>query len=283
MKHISHDKIASTQSLVGQDPLSPYTQALRAHFPSREEILREARQQTQRQRGLKKVAAGVAMCLLFAMSWYMDPVLQRESLQTAVGQQASFALKDGSQVTLNTDSMLVVEQHVYSRQLRLQQGEALFSVKHAWRPFTVYAHQTEIRDIGTIFNVRNTAQGADVTVVKGMVEVVTAAATQRLTCNQAVSSGEGRLSLPRKVSAEAATAWQQGRMMFDATPLNEVVAELQRYRAGQIVIKDKRIGQYPLSGEYDIRGIDALIDVLPDILPVHVEHRADQSVEIRHR
>lgn len=278
-----HDQFARPEPLAAEDQLSPYTQALREHFPSREEILREAKLQTQRRRGLKKAAGAVVACLTLAFSWYIDPVLQRESLQTAVGQQASYRLKDGSEVTLNTNSIVVVEQHLYSRQLQLPQGEALFRVQHGWRPFTVYAHQTTVRDIGTVFNVRNTAQGAEVTVIEGMVEVTTGSAKQLLGQHQTLRSEAGTLSGMRYLSTESATAWQQGRLMFDAQPLSAVVAEVQRYYPGQIEITDQRVGQYQLSGEYDIHGIDALINVLPEILPVRVERHADQSVVIRHR
>lgn len=283
MMHIRHDELSRAEPFAGEDHLSPYTQALREHFPSREEILREAKRQTQRQRGLKKTAGAVASCLALALSWYIDPVLQRESLQTAVGQQATYRLKDGSEVTLNTNSVLVVEQHLYSRQLQLPQGEALFRVQHGWRPFTVYANQTTIRDIGTAFNVRNTAQGAEVTVIEGMVEVTSGSAKQLLGQHQTLRSEAGALSGIRHISTESATAWQQGRLMFDAQPLSEVVAELQRYHPGQIEIADKRVAQYQLSGEYDIHGIDAMIDVLPEILPVRVDRHADQTVVIRHR
>ena len=119
MMNLQHDQSGRPEPFAGEDPLSPYTQALREHFPSREEILREAKQQTRRQRRLKKTAGVVASCLALALSWYIDPVLQRESMQTAVGQQATYHLKDGSEVTLNTNSLLIVEQHLYSRQLRL--------------------------------------------------------------------------------------------------------------------------------------------------------------------
>lgn len=283
MIRVSRDALDRPESSVAEDHLSPYAQALREHFPSREEILHEAKRQTQRRRQLKNTVGAVASCLALALSWYIDPVLHSESLQTAVGQQATYHLKDGSEVTLNTNSVLVVEQHLYSRQLQLPQGEALFRVQHGWRPFTVSAQQTTIRDIGTVFNVRNTSHGAEVTVIEGMVEVTTGSARQLLIHNQTLRAESGALSAIRTTSAASATAWQQGRLMFDAQPLSAVVAELQRYHPGLIEIADKRVGQYQLSGEYDIHGIDALIDVLPEILPVRVERHADQSVVIRHR
>lgn len=264
-----------------QDAISPYKEALREHFPSREALLQEGKRQTRRQRQLKKVTAGVTFLVALALSWVTDPVLHSEHLQTMVGQQASYELKDGSHVDLNTSSVLIVEQHLYSRQLKLTQGEALFTVKHGWRPFTVYANQTQIRDIGTIFNVRNTATGAVVTVVEGSVEVSTVQARRILTKDISVNIREGVISESRCTSADI--AWQQGRLMFDGTPLSEVVSELQRYHRGQIHIADAAMARYRLSGEYDINGIDALLDTLPEIMPVRIDHQADASIVIRQR
>ncbi len=281
MKLNSPDMAALPFQTSTPDALSPYTQALREHFPSREALLEEAKRQTRRQRVLKKVTAGMTLCMALALSWVIDPVWHTEHLHTMVGQQASFDLKDGSHVDLNTNSMLVVEQHLYSRQLTLKQGEALFTAQHGWRPFTVFANQTQIRDIGTIFNVRDTENGALVTVVEGSVEVRTTQAKRILTRDISVTTQNGVISESRCTSANI--AWQQGRLMFDGTPLAEVVSELQRYHRGEIKINDARVAHYRLSGEYDINGINALLDTLPEIMPVHIERLADASVVISHR
>lgn len=281
MKLNSPDMAALPIQTSTLDALSPYTQALREHFPSRKALLEEAKRQTRRQRVLKKVTAGMTLCMAIALSWVIDPVWHTEDLHTMIGQQASFDLKDGSHVDLNTNSVLVVEQHLFSRQLRLKQGEALFTAQHGWRPFTVFANQTQIRDIGTIFNVRNTESGAVVTVVEGSVEVSTAQAQRILTKDISVTTQSGVISESRCTSANI--AWQQGRLMFDGTPLAEVVSELQRYHRGEIKISDARVAGYRLSGEYDIKGINALLDTLPEIMPVHIERQADASVVIRQR
>jgi transmembrane sensor len=243
-------------------------------------VLQEAKRQIRRQQLLKKTTAAVAIPLVFALSWMLDPVLHSESLRTEIGQQVSVSLKDGSHVALNTNSILVVEQHLYSRQLHLKQGEALFTVQHGWRPFTVYANQTEIRDIGTVFNVRNTLDGAVVTVVEGSVEVHTSQAKRVLTKDVSVSTQAGVISESR---CTANIAWQQGRLMFDGTSLADVISELQRYHRGHIEMADAKVAQYRLSGEYDIKGIDALIDTLPEIMPVRVTRRDDNSIVIVHR
>ncbi|MDP8568343.1 FecR family protein [Methylophilus aquaticus] len=280
MKVMAHE-LASTANASAQDALSPYKEALREHFPTREALLQEAKQQTKRQRVLKKVGSGMAMSLALALSWVIDPVWHSENMRTKVGQQASFTLTDGSHVALNTNSALVVEQHLYSRRLYLKQGEALFTAEHGWRPFTVYANQTQIRDIGTIFNVRNTDQGAVVTVVEGSVEVRTPQARRILTRDVSVTTQAGGITESRCSSANI--AWQQGRLMFDGHALASVVDELQRYRHGRIQIADRLAAQYRLSGEFDISGIDTLLDTLPDIMPVSITKKDDGTVLISHR
>jgi transmembrane sensor len=279
MKATAHELSALPQPATANDALTPYKDALREHFPSREALLQEARRQSKRQRVLKKVGSGMALSLALAISWLLDPVWHSEDMHTLVGQQASYTLKDGTHVALNTDSVLVFEQHLYSRRLHLKQGEALFTVEHGWRPLTVYANQTQVRDIGTIFNVRNTAQGAVVTVVEGSVEVRTAHAQRILTRDISVTTQAGMISESRCSSANI--AWQQGRLLFDGTPLADVVAELQRYHRGQIKIADATVAQYRLSGEYDISGINALLDTLPEIMPLRVDRQADATIVIR--
>lgn len=268
--------LAASANASAQDALNPYKEALREHFPSREALLQEAKQQTKRQRVLKKVGNGMAMSLALALSWMIDPVWHSEYLRTKVGQQASFTLKDGSHVALNTNTVLVVEQHLYSRRLHLKQGEALFTVEHGWRPLTVYANQTQIRDIGTIFNVRNTDQGAVVTVVEGSVEVRSRQARRILTRDISVTTQAGEISESRCTSTNI--AWQQGRLVFDGTPLQQAIAEIQRYREAPIVIQDHKVGRMRLSGEYDINAIESLLKTLPLSLGIQARYEADGKV-----
>jgi transmembrane sensor len=276
MKISAHELAPLPNQASANDALNPYKEALREHFPSREALLQEAKRQTQRQRMLKKVTTGVTFSLTLALSWVMDPVWHSEDMHTMVGQQASYTLKDGSHVDLNTNSVLVVEQHFYSRRLHLKQGEALFTVQHGWRPFTVFANQTQIRDIGTIFNVRNTARGAVVTVIEGSVEVRTVNAQRILTKDISVTTQAGTISESRCTSANI--AWQQGRLVFDGTPLREAVAEIQRYRKAPIVIQDSKVGSLRLSGEYDINAIESLLKTLSLSLGIQVSYQTDGKV-----
>ncbi|MGH8447147.1 MAG: hypothetical protein ACREVL_17905, partial [Solimonas sp.] len=74
-----------------------------------------------------------------------------------------------------------------------------------------------------------------------------------------------------------------GRLVFDRTPLREVLAELQRYRTAPLRLADAQIGGLRVSGVFAVDRGDALLDLLPRILPVTVERAADGSVRVSGR
>ena len=90
----------------------------------------------------------------------------------------------------------------------------------------------------------------------------------------ALEAGQGRVP-------QEATAWQQGRMAFDGTPLADAVRQIQRYRGAPVTLADDpALAALRLSGDYDVQGVEALIDALPQALPVRVRRAADGAVHI---
>ncbi len=284
---------ARSKSASAGEALAPFDDALRSRFPSREALLAEARAQTQaqrtRNRSAARTGAGALLAVAVALLWWADPAWQRQEVRTAVGEQATWSLADGSSVTLNTASVLEVQTRLRSRRFALLQGEAAFQVAHGWRPFEVQAGAVAVRDIGTAFGVRRLSgaadSGAQVTVYEGAVEVRGPGDAQPrvLRAGQTITSGAPGTPAARTVDSAVAGAWRDGRLVFDGTPLAEAMAELQRYRSAPIVLADPRVGALRLSGEYDMKGIEALIDALPQALPVTVQRRADGSVQIATR
>lgn len=93
---------------------------------------------------------------------------------TAIGQQKTTTLADGSVVLLNTDSQIEVDYRAGFRDLRLLRGEAHFTVaKDSERPFRVFAGTGKVQAIGTAFSVYLKDQSIDVTVTDGRVSLAT--------------------------------------------------------------------------------------------------------------
>ncbi len=102
-----------------------------------------------------------------------EPFLSSNGLYaTAVGQQQSTTLADGSVVLLNTNSQINVDYNNEYRNIRLLQGEAHFTVaKNAARPFRVYAGNGRVQAVGTAFSVYIKDNTINVTVTEGKVEL----------------------------------------------------------------------------------------------------------------
>lgn len=269
------------------ESLDQYKEALRVRFPGAEEIFRKAEQRQRAHKAVVKAGATTAVIAIFAASlWILDPVYRSETFATAVGETRSRVLADGSTVALNTGSALDVQWRLRSRQLRLARGEAMFRVAHGVRDFIVHTPHASVRDIGTAFNVRldegGGIPGAAVTVVEGAVEVRNGTDAAVLTAGQAVFAAPSGLLPPHATDLAVSTAWQRGKLVFDGTPLHRAVDEIRRYHTASIVldIPDAQASALRLSGEFDHRRIDTLLDLLPTILPVRLQRRPDGEVVI---
>lgn len=202
-----------------------------------------------------------------------------QSYGTAKGEQRSITLPDGSVAQLGADTLLTVEMSANLRQVRLEKGEALFTVAHEERPFEVAAGNGVIRDIGTQFDVRRDERRVTVAVLEGAVEVRhgstaggDAGATLSLSRGQQAFYSEKRLSAASLADEKTVTAWRSGKLVFDGTPLADVVRELSRYHERRIVIADPGLNSLRVSGVFNANNLDGLLRVLPQVLPVQVEN-----------
>nr|WP_315595126.1 FecR domain-containing protein [uncultured Cupriavidus sp.] len=270
------------------DPLAPFKDALSGHFPSKDELLKQARAENDRRRRRALATAVAATCVLTATLWTVDPVWQSSRVATRIGERTTWTLRDGSTIDLNTNSVAVVENHLRSQRVVLEHGEARFTVSHGWRKFIVKAGDTTVLDIGTVFNVRHRpddpARLVDVVVLDGEVAVSTTSAPDPLPllAGRAIEVGPGGAMAERTATPDIA-AWADGRLVLDGTPLRQLVAELQRYRTAPIRIRDDDTGALRLSGDFDINRIESLIDTLPAMLPVAVTRLPDGTVTISRR
>ncbi|MBK5007329.1 FecR family protein [Pseudomonas sp. S32] len=267
------------------DPLTAFERAVRERVPSREAVLAEAKAQTARQRTRKKVlGATVSVLCLAATLWMLDPAWRTDDLRTGYVQRQRLQLPDGSLAVLNSATHLRIEHRLRSRQFELLEGEAAFTVAHGAWPFIVRSQGVTVRDIGTVFNVRSDARGVAVAVLEGAVEVSTASvAPQRLEGGQQVLASNQRLGRVTARAPSQASAWQQGKLRFDGTPLREVLADIRRYRQAPVNLADPRLAHLRVSGEFDTAAIESLIDLLPAILPVIVTRSGNGTVTVSGR
>ncbi len=168
-----------------------------------------------------------------------------KSYRTEVGEQRTFDLEDGSVVYLNARSRIEVAFDAQARDLRLVEGEALFSVRRdPARPFRVHVGDTTVQAIGTQFNVYRREKQTTVAVLEGVVEISRPEQQPaRVSAGEtATMSSAGRIE-NRDRNVVKATAWRQRQLVFEWAPLSEIAAEFNRYnRTPQLRIEDAAIG-----------------------------------------
>jgi transmembrane sensor len=232
------------------------------------------------------VAVGVIAVLSAALYRAGFVERMRADHYTAVGEVRGVTLADGSRVDLNTDSAIAVRYSQAERRIELLRGEAFFNViNDPARPFVVDDASLKARALGTRYAVRapqGTALG-DVRVEEGRVEVTGGRDQVVLEAGDAASlSPQGRLTLG-KSDVASETAWRSGKLVFSGQPLRDVLAALERYRVGRIVVLDGAAAEQRVSGIFDLNDTDHALRVLEESLPVSVTHLTGLMVVVRSR
>ena len=237
--------------------------------------------------------AALTLLAVWLFAWNRtsdDP--NRLTYVTALGEQRSILLEDGSVIKLNTQSSLDVYFSEAARSVKLSAGEAVFYVaKDATRPFQVEAGAAVVKAIGTRFNVYRQASQTVITVMEGRVAVSSAktlpvsatssgpsavkpfaAESVELNQDSQITVLEtGAIVAPAIVDPEAITAWTDRRLVFNAEPLETVVRELNRYNPKKLVFGDQLLSQQTISGVFDANDPEALLAFLQTVGKLHVE------------
>jgi transmembrane sensor len=252
----------------------------------------------------RRWAAAIAVFLLTAVGvhlWVTDRLAGPEPVfhSTQVGAQKTQMLADGSTAHLNTNSLIEVELLPDIRIVRLIRGEAMFEVAHdSSRPFVVYAAESQIRAVGTAFVVRMDSDNIMITVVDGQVQLSKRAMPVGLAPKNEkpdpdailLSQGEAaeidnQHPTPNVIEVELADldrqlAWLQGELVFNDERLENVVEEVNRYVPGSILIDDPDLRDVRVSGRFEIRDPDALLEAIQLSFNVRVDYHDSRVIRL---
>jgi transmembrane sensor len=85
------------------------------------------------------------------------------------------------------------------------------------------------------------------------------------------------------VSIERATAWQNGRLVFENEPLSMVVLRVSRYSGRPLRVGDERVSGLRISGVFNTGDVEGFITTVTAYLPVDAQSAPDGAIELRHR
>ncbi len=156
------------------------------------------------------------------------------SVETPRGGEYQVRLPDGTRVWLNASSSLRFPTCFTGPDRRVElTGEAYFEVaKEVNRPFHVKIGQTDIRVLGTHFNVMGYANEKELrtTLLEGKVNVTTSGETKKLVPgNEAVVAANAKSIAVGTGNPEQAVAWKNGFFRFHETGIRAIMRQVERW------------------------------------------------------
>ena len=254
----------------------------------------EGRARALRWPWLAAIAASVAITagVLFGALPSLREVILREYV-TSIGEQRTIALADGSVVSLNARSSIRVDLSSDSRDVYLNDGQALFSVAHdTARPFRVHIGDSVVQAVGTKFDVHRLSGRIEVAVLEGRVRVEREASRSataslrtlvertQLSEGEALSiSNSGEISVPMLVNISEVSAWRERRLVFRDRPLSEIVEEFQRYNASpRLTVEGGELRKRLFNGVFDADEPETLVAYLASDDSIAIERRGNELV-----
>jgi ferric-dicitrate binding protein FerR (iron transport regulator) len=203
-------------------------------------------------------------------------------MATLEHQTDSVLLADGSTVWLNQNSKLYYPQNFKgkTRTVKLE-GEAYFVVaKNAEIPFKVETQHSTITVLGTTFNVLTDTLQTEINLQSGKVNV------QSVYTQSSVDLLPNYKAVADKTTLTKSTidnpnylSWKTGVFVFENTPLETVVHDLNRFYKHQIVLIDPKPEQQ-FTARFNNAKLDDVLEILSLTCNLSIEEN-NQTYEIR--
>lgn len=221
--------------------------------------------------------------LLAAFYIYKADTLNRDLSQMNTIQEINtqpctrnhFFLPDSTEVWLNSSSTISFPS-VFNGSTRLVElnGEAYFKVyKNKKKPFIVKNGEFKVMAVGTAFNF--CAYTGDnkysVALEEGAIKVCEGSLNKDRKVNKMTFAKPGEqvtfFNYEKKMIKSLANiqnivAWKEGQLIFDKTPLSDVILSLERWFNADIKLEDKTIANYRYTATFTNESLIQVLDLL---------------------
>ena len=202
--------------------------------------------------------------------------MAQNSLQTVYtekGVKSEIKLPDGSIVKLNSDTRITypVAFAGATREVFMS-GEAYFKVVgDSLRPMVVTTGKgSKIKVLGTEFNVKSYENDAveQTTLYSGRIMLTSNKGEECKSVKpleQVLVDAAEKTKIVKAVSVEDTRAWTHGRLVFDSTPMSEVVKILERWHGVEISVLNPKILNYKITANFESESIHQIMYIIKNV------------------
>jgi transmembrane sensor len=197
----------------------------------------------------------------------------RADYRTDVGEQRQIDVAENVSVELNTRTSVSAGVDSDTRGLTLVGGEIVVTTGRPaalQQPFVIAAGSGRIRATRAMFDLRRDGDDVAVVCLDGNVRIACGKDAVDVGRGQRVDYGPDGLGDVKPSDGHAVDAWRKGLLVFENQPLSQVIAEINRYRRGRIVLTGARIDQLPLDATFRLDRIDDIVPKLAHLFGLKV-------------
>jgi len=240
-------------------------------------IQREAEVASRRSRTVPRLALGFAGIVVAFLGLYVyfsssSSKVSSDTIVTGRGEQKEVVLDDGSRITLNHTTKLVVTKLEAQKPRRvLLTGEAYFRVQHRETPFVVSTEYAEVQAVGTEFNLRAREGGLEAAVINGRVNVTAVKdgkdSSLMLSDRQMAVCLQGEF--PRRIGeipSPEYPGWIHGKLFLNQTSFAMACREIEMQFDVTIEIADKALETDLITGILDAKSAESALAGLCEVV-----------------
>jgi transmembrane sensor len=180
--------------------------------------------------------------------------------RTAKGEQRKLTVAPDISLELSTQTSVAVRVELDQIRVELIAGEAAIATRFSSpKPLLLQAVDGQIRASQADFNARCLEGVVTITCLDGAVTVELGHDAVELRQSEQVTYSRAGLQAATAVDAAQVLAWRAGLLVFRDRPLGSVVEEVNRYRAGRIIVTNDRLSRRLVNGTFQVDKLDQFV------------------------
>lgn len=192
-------------------------------------------------------------------------------------------LPDNTKIVLDKNSDIEVNYFKNKREIKFNEGRAMFYVaKDKTKVFTIKVNHTQIKVLGTAFEVDKFDNKISIKVKEGLVKISKENNNKHETIallkkedSLLLDENSNILSL-NKIQINKIANWEKGYILLDNTPLEEAIKQFSRYNEIKVSFENYRVTQIPITGKFTLNEFDSFIKALPKIYALKIEKKSNE-------
>jgi transmembrane sensor len=201
---------------------------------------------------------------------------------TGHSEVATVNLRDGSVVRLAPQSKLRLTGAGVERVMWLE-GRGYFAVaKQPGKPFTVRTRSGDAVALGTRFEIHATDRDLRLVVEEGRVALAVAGREVKVGAGQMSTVVDGAVSRAIDVSdSKSLLSWMGNFLVFQATPLGRVAAELERHYGARVTLTGVGVREHEVTATLNDKTLDEVVRIVCTVVGAQCDvHGVDVRIRL---